>query len=207
MIWWLLLLIPATVLLLLCLPATLEILLFDSLSVSLKILFFKIKLSPKSPEKQAGRAAQKAEKSAKKKQKSGLGENMKYRVKNEGMLPVISDVCDAVCIAAQKLKTLLSHVYIHPLDLKIAVAGEDAAQTALTAGRLNTVVFPTLGVLSAAVKLKTPDVLILPRFDVRETRLYFHTKISLAPIFLFCLARPALKLAHLFPKPFVPMEN
>ncbi|MDR1892904.1 MAG: hypothetical protein LBQ48_07865 [Oscillospiraceae bacterium] len=202
--WWFLLIIPALVSLLICLPVTLEILLFDSLSVTLKILFFKIKLSPKSPKEKAKHAKSsqlEEEKSGQKKKKPGLGACFKYRVKHEGILSVISDIRDAVCIVAEKLKTLLSHVSIHPLDLKIAVAGEDAAEAALTAGRLNAALFPMLGILYSAVKPEPPDVLILPRFDVSETRVYFHTRISLAPVFLLCLARPALKFIKLFPAP------
>ena len=198
--WWLFLLIPAAILLLICLPVTLDILLFDSLDVSLKIFFIKIKLIPSKPKDNAKQTPSK-------KEKRDLVKDLKYRVENEGILPVMTDLQNAVCIAAEKLKTLLSHVHIHPLDLKIAVAGEDAAQTALTAGRMNAVVFPTLGVLSRAVKLKNPDVLILPRFDVQTTRVYFRAKISLSPIFLFCLIGPALKFVKIVPNSAIRIPN
>ena len=182
---WFLLIIPAVVLLLLLFPVSVEAVVFDGLTLTLRILFLRFKLLPAPPEK-----IEKARKTVFGKKYTSPFNAIKQQVKQEGLFNALSEIVDWFRIAAPKMKTLLSHTKVSPFVLKIAVAGEDAAKTAEAAGKLCAVVYPGVGLLSSAVKLKKPEVIILPRFDIAETRFYFKATARLSPVFLFSLVKP-----------------
>ena len=86
-----------------------------------------------------------------------------------------------------QLKFILKHIKIYNLDLKIWVATEDAAKTAIEYGVVSTAVYNFLQFVSSITKLKLKKVDIYSDFESKKS------KIKFSPIFLIISAVVILK--------------
>lgn len=170
----------------------------DTLTLTLKILFFKKTLVPSPPEHKKAKKTKKSKKPKKtkksdqkqkeaeeqpeeKKKKSLLG---KLKEK-KGLSGLVSLLTGLARIAAGAVKGLLSHVVIHRLDVGVALNSGDAASTAVTYGKLCSVVYPAVNIIVAATVCKSWNVSIEPAFDTEgktevTAELHAHLRILFA---------------------------
>ena len=158
--------IVAFIAFLLSIKVTLKIRYTDKLSVYLKILFVKIRLYPKKNEKKryphsmSKRRAKKIKDSLKKKPKKAKKKKKKSEEKEEryeksDLLSIISIVLSFV---KNFVKLFANSIRVKASRLKITVATEEAAQTALTYTAITqsiNVLFPLLDRLKTVKKLPT----------------------------------------------------
>ena len=95
-------------------------------------------------------------------------------------------------IAVGAGKKLLSHFTIKKFDLLLTVGGEDAAETALTYGKLCGVVYPAVGTIVTACKCRRYGVTVQPGFGAPETQVEFEARGQIRLVFLVAYSIQAL---------------
>lgn len=155
----------------------------DTLRLSIKVLFVRIRLidpdkekKPKKEKKEKKKKKQpeKKKEEPKEKKEKPKKQNLLQKLKEKkGVTGLISLFTSLAKIAGTTMKKLFSHIVIHRLDVGLAIKGEDAAATALTYGRLCSVIYPSVNIITAATKTKDYHVTVEPVFDdSRETEVY-----------------------------------
>lgn len=162
----------------------------DSLALTVKILFFRVKILPsedkpkkekkKKPEKPKPKKEEKPKEE--KEKKPSLIQKLKEK---KGLSGLLSLLWSAVEIALGALKGLISHIVIKKFDLGILLAGEDAASVAENYGRLCSVVYPAVNIITNATVCRDYNVGIEPTFDPdRKTETYADVHAYLRIIFV-----------------------
>ena len=175
----------------------------DDLTLTLKVLFVKIKLLPaekkekkpkkeKPKEKKPKEKKPEPEKKEKKKKKSYLSK-LKEKKGISGLLSLFTSLAK---IAAGTLKNIFSHIVIKRLDVGIALSGEDASTVAVNYGRVCSVLYPAVNVISAATVCENYNVVVEPVFDPdKPTAVYADVHAYLRLIFVVAAAiKAAVKL-------------
>ena len=140
----------------------------QELGLKISYLFFSYTVFPKKQKakEKAAKAKKKkrADKEAKKK------ENLLQTVYHEkglgGLLHLLQTLAQA---AGGALQTLFRHIRAKKLSLHLAVAAEDAAQTAVLYGKVCAVVYPAVSVLASSMKCRHYEVAVVPNFQTEET--------------------------------------
>jgi len=165
------------ILLLIC-PVSLTVDLNDQLKVIIRYLFVKINIKPK--EQKNKKELKKSEEPKKKKRKNPF----KEMVKEEGLSAAISKVCFLVKMTMDKQADLISHIIIRKFRLNISVGGNDPAITAMEYGAVCATVYPLRGLAASLMNFKENQVNIISDFNSEESKVIFHAKIQLRPIFI-----------------------
>lgn len=105
-------------------------------------------------------------------------------IKEEGVSGLIGLLKEIVRIIGGLMKKITDHLVISRMDLQIAVASEDAAQTALLYGRICSAVYPLINFISGHVKKCSHHERIAPVFTAEKTRAYFLIKARIIPFFI-----------------------
>lgn len=155
----------------------------DDVTLRLKVLFFEIKLLP-VPEKKEKKEKKKPEKKEKKPKKD-TGEKKEEKEKEKkpsylsklkdkkGVTGLISLFTELAKIAGGTLKGVFSHIVIKKLDVGIALNSGDAAATALSYGKLCSVFYPAVNVITSITDCKSYHVTLEPVFDSdQQTEVY-----------------------------------
>lgn len=171
-------------LLLLC-PVTVRLDYTDKLSVMIRFLFLKFRISPPDKEK--------IEKDGKKKTaKTGMGKKDEKQKKEfwrtiyeeegfSGALHFLKGIADILKNAAQGI---LSHLVIRLLDVRLIIAGEDAANTAILYGGVCSAVFPLLSWICSCAKVRKYNADIRPDFIAPKSQAEIALELSIRPIFV-----------------------
>ena len=151
----------------------------DTVRLSIKVLFVKIRLidpdkkeKPKKekPKKKKKKKPEKKEEKKEKEKKPNMLTKLKDKKGITGLIELFTSLAK---IAGGTLKKLFSHIMIHRLDVGLAIKGSDASDTALTYGRLCSVIYPSVNIITSATKTKDYHVTVEPVFDdSRETEIY-----------------------------------
>lgn len=151
----------------------------DSVTLVLKILFVKLKLV--SPDKEKKPKKKKKEKSKKKvpkkeeteekEKKQSLLSSLKEKHGLPGLLSLFNDL---VKIATGAFKGILKKLVFKRFDLMLEIVGEDAAQTALTYGKVCSIVYPAVTLTAGITDFKDYSLVIKPRFDSEKTNIYLN---------------------------------
>lgn len=165
----------------------------ETLTLTLKVLFFKLQLLPpvekkeKKPKKEKPKPKKpkkekpKEEKEEKKKKPSFLTKLKQKR----GLSGLLSLFTAAAKIALGMLRQIISHIVIKKLDVGIRLSGEDAAQVALNYGKVCSSLYPAVNVIVSATVCKHYNVAVEPVFDPdRKTEVYADVHLYLRPIFV-----------------------
>lgn len=163
----------------------------ESITLTLKVLFFRITLlSPdKKPEKKKPdkKPEEKKEEKPKKKEEKQKEKKPSYLSKlkeKKGLSGLVSLFTSLAKIAAGALRGLFSHVVIKKLDIGIALSGEDASSVAVNYGRICSALYPAVNVIAAATVCEDYNVVVEPVFDPdRETEFYADVHAYLRIIF------------------------
>ena len=176
----------------------------QDLTLTLKILFFKIKILPQPEEKKEKEKKPKKEKKEKKKKKEE--EKPEKDKKEEKKKPsLIAELKDkhgvtglielfrsAANIATGMLKGIISHVVFERLDVGIMLSGEDAASVALTYGKVCSALYPAINILASATVCRDYNICIEPVFDPEKpTEVYADVHVYLRIIFVLGAALKA----------------
>ena len=169
----------------------------EDLTLTLKILFFKIKLLPQDEEKKKKEKKPKKEKKEKKKkeEEEKPEKEKKEKKKKPSLLSKLKDkhgvtglidlFRSLASIATGLLKGIFSHVVFEKLDVGIMLSGEDAASVALTYGKVCSALYPSINILTSATVCRDYNISIEPVFDPEKpTEVYANIHVYLRIIFV-----------------------
>ena len=176
----------------------------EDITLTLKLLFFKIKLLPQDEEKKKKEKKPKKEKKEKKKkeEEEKPEKDKKEEKKKPSLLAKLKDkhgvtglidlFRSAANIATGMLKGIISHVVFEKLDVGIMLSGEDAAAVALTYGKVCSALYPAINILAAATVCRDYNISIEPVFDPEKpTEVYADVHVYLRIIFVLGAALKA----------------
>lgn len=192
-------------LLLLLLPVRVYAAYREELSLKVGYAFFSFRLLPPKKEKEKPPAPKKKKKAAKKPPQKPVSQaekppsqakELKKKAKEilhyeglSGLLELLKDVGE---IAVGTGKKLFAHFTLKKFDLLLTVGGEDAAETALTYGKLCGAVYPVVGTIVTACKCRKYGVTVQPDFDAPETQGEFEARGQIRLVFLAAYSIQAL---------------
>lgn len=127
---------------------------------------------------------QKKRSRAKKKQKKQKEQAPAAPAKKEkrDFAAIIGAAMDFIASLGGGAKLLLRHVRVYRVRMSIVVAEDDAAQTAITFGRMNALVYTAYTAARGLINLQKPDISIAPDFTVQEGSYLFEARGRLLPI-------------------------
>lgn len=178
----------ALVVILLLVPVRFRVRYTEELSAVLWVLFVPIRLAPKKeqpdkpdkPKKKTPAKAQKAEKPKKeKKDVLSLKQHAK-ELKENGVAAAVEWLKEIAAHVLKAADRLLAAITVTNLVARVDIAGEDAAQTALTYGKICGAAYPALGVVESKLNVKKQDVKIAPAFCLEKTRFGFDVRLKIS---------------------------
>ena len=164
----------------------------QEITLVLKILFFKIVLlSPDKPKEEKKKKEPEKEKPKEEKPKEKKPEEKKKKQsylsklkEKKGLSGLVSLFVSIAKIAVGALKGIFSHIVLKKFDVGIALSGDDAASTAVTYGKLCSVIYPAINVITSVMVCKDYHVTIEPVFDIdKNTEVFADIHAYLRPIF------------------------
>ena len=174
------------ILLILFLPVNLFLAFDNHFSFSVKLSFFRLFSSVEpSSEKQEAREETEVPKEEKKKNKDSL---LRQLFRKKGMTEGAKELLTFAGKVLRSLKRFLKHITFHHICLKLAVADEDAARTAILYGEICSAVYPCLSFLDQASNVKYKDISISTDFAASEIKPEFFAVISTRVFFLLVSA-------------------
>lgn len=135
----------------------------DQLYCVLKIGFFKFQVSPRKPDDK-----KETEKPEKKKPSEGKKKEpsiWKQMWEQHGLSGLIHLLKKTVSVISGVLKDTMKHMIIKEFYLDVAVAGEDAADTAVNYGYCCSVIYPAVSLITGSAVCKKRQVSIYPNFE------------------------------------------
>ena len=167
--------ILALLLLILVIPVEALALYDETLTLVLKALFIKITLlspdkkkkeKPKQKEEKPKEKKPQEKKPDKKKKEKEKKPNILTKIKDKkGVTGLLSLFSSLARIAAGALKGIFSHIVFKKLNVGIILSGEDASSVAVNYGRVCSVLYPAVNVITAATVCKSYCVSVEPVFD------------------------------------------
>lgn len=157
----------------------------DKVTVTLRILFVKIPLLSDKPKKK---------KKDKPRKKSGeIKEKVENDVKKQGAYDTFVKYKSVVAPVLRDLGTFVHHLRIHPLKMRVILAGGDAADLAIDYGRLCSVFYPTLAAICANTKVGKKDIYIAVDYQKPKAEITADITVKVRVIFLLSLALKFIK--------------
>ncbi len=145
-------------------------------------------------ERQRKKKAKKQRREEKKKQKQGdkaedtveekKGNFVLNKIKSKGLEGLIELLKELVRIVGYLLNKITEHLVISRMDIQVAIATEDAAQTALNCGYACSAIFPLLSFIEQHVKKCRHREQIYPVFTETETKVDFVLEARIMPFFI-----------------------
>lgn len=182
-------------LLLLLVPVKLCIVYNDDWTMKIKYMFFSFGVFPPKPKKpkkkktkpKAGKKAESKEEKPKK-EKSPTAEFLKQKGLS-GLLTLFSDI---IKLMTQASKRILRHLLFYRLNVKAAIAGEDAAETAMQYGYACSAVYPAVSFIDSHAKKCNYKLDIAPDFDGEKTEIDCDMIVGIRPLFVIAAAIPLI---------------
>ncbi len=147
----------------------------------------KKRKKPGRPDKKKDKAASdKSDKKSggkpkKKKKENPVVKWLKSLYNKGGVDAIITAFKRIASLVGNVLKPIFTHVRLSHLNIDIAVASDNAADTAINYGRLCAGVYPALTVILNVVKYDDYKVNIRPDFDKKELETDISTEIAIVP--------------------------
>lgn len=163
---------------------------FDStdkaLGLYIRLLGIKIPITGKDKKSKKDKPKQK--KSEKEKKENFLVTQLKEKFKHDGTANALRNLAGAAKNILSRARWLISKIAVRDFILKIEVATDDAAKTAIEYGAVCGVVYPFLELLTATADFKAKKVNIRSAFDKTESSIAFHIKLKIQIITLLITA-------------------
>lgn len=171
----------------------------NQLKVRLSFLIFRFTLYPMKPGRTPKKAKEfKEPKEPKFKKKTEKTQDTEEQ-KLEDLLEMVKPLLKA---GLRALKMVGRDILIHHVRLRVLVANEDAAKTAVNYGRANTIIFGGFALADNYMRIKRREVLISPDFSGSQeaTELSGSLRVTIHPVVPLCAA---LLLAVAFLREFL----
>lgn len=192
--WWLIILaaVIAAVLILLCIPVAAHIRFEGELSIVISYLFLRFRVYPQKPKKEKERRKQKSKK-LKQSAEAGKKEPVGALIAKYG----VAETIKLISQTAVKLPAVVIRIFrgarLRRLRLKLGIAGEDAAQTAIGYGEVCSVFYPVYGALSSYLKIIGPQVDIHADYASEKTQISASGKLYVTPLHIVVCVLGGLK--------------
>ena len=165
----------------------------EMLTLHVRYLFLDFQLvPPKKSTKKEKRVHRKKQQEIQEEQKEEkeeeLFQSLQKLVQEHGLFGLLSLLTEAAKIVVSGSKKLLSHLVIYDLWLDVQIAGQDAAETALTYGKACSVIYPSVGVLIGNIKSRRYGVSVRPDFQGTQNKIDCSWKIGIKVCFLISFA-------------------
>lgn len=170
--------LAAIIILLELIRADTEVFFGDTKRVKVRILFFTIDTAKEKKKK---------EKTPKKKKEKKEKKNKKDKKKDK--LLYFSDFCR---IAARFLRSFRKHLVIKKLKCHVSVATDDAANTALTYGKVTAGVNIFCGALCNNFNVKERDINVYADFNKQKIEYDIYVRLRLSALDVLLMAMAAL---------------
>ena len=160
----------------------------DIFKLDIQWLFVKLHILPKKekPEKEK-EPEQKEEENPKEepKEKPEKKDNIIVNFyHNQGFNGVLTLLRDTVAAINGMFGSIFRHIIFRELKLYLSVGAGDAAETAILYGKVCSMVFPAMGLITSTCKVKEYDCGVQPNFMSSDKYAVFRAVISFRPIFL-----------------------
>ncbi len=160
--------------------------------VTLKILFLKIPLVPakekkeRKPKKEKPKKEKPTEEKPKEEKPSQAPKKENFVMKfyrNQGFDGTVTFINDVL----RGLNTFLGDIFrrsftIEKLILRMRVAKDDAAETAIAYGKTCAAVFPAMGHICTTMRVRKYDIDISPDYLAKKSTASIHAELSVRPI-------------------------
>lgn len=165
----------------------------DGLTAYLRYLVIKVPfpLEKKKAKRRKKTASQSSEMLNESKKDKNIIAKM---IKEKGLRTTVSELWDTFKPILIKAISTFKKIKVKRLDLKVTVATDDAAKTALEYGGICTLVFPTLSFLQSQLKFpdRAANVHIGVDYNSNKPTLYLFAKLKIRLITVLCAAISAL---------------
>ncbi len=136
----------------------------------IRVAFLKFRIlppKPEKPQKKKPKKAQKPKKNAKKPEKKNKEKSFDFKayVKQKGISGLLNIVKRVAKLAVGTLRDVFGATTVSKLMLDIKIAGNDAGDSAIKYGKVCTVLFPALKVITDIVTVEDYDVNVNPDFS------------------------------------------
>lgn len=197
-IGWILLAISAVLLVLLFTPVRFTLSWEQRLDGRVYVLgcipVFTLKPETDRPtEKQRPEKAQKPPKDASDKpEKVSVLQELKSLYREEGFSGILDLFTRLAAIVGRLARGVLRAITVRELKLAIRIGGEEADAIAVNYGRVNAVLYPSLAVVSKAVRFRRKDVRVTADFTAFDTTVAMRATVWVWPFRLLGTALAAL---------------
>ncbi len=168
----------------LLLPVNLNLLYDGDFEYKLKVAFVTLNLDKSEKPKQKNKISNTPKKTEQKKEKSFF----EKLTDKKGFVVAVKEIFAFVKDCTVPLKRFLKFVKLKDICLFIAVAGDDAAQTATNYGLVCSAVYPTLSFVEGFVNLQYKSVDVKADFENKKSNVTFSLKIKASVIFILIFA-------------------
>lgn len=180
----------AVIALLLFSSVRVEVVFTDQLLLTVRYLFIKHRVFPPQEQKKKRQKPLPPEK--KEEEPEDKAGKLKELLKGKGLSGLLSLLGAFAKLAASSAQKLFSHLVIGRLFLSVQVAGEDAAETAVTYGRVCALAYPAVNTLVQVARCKSYEVHIFPDFNEKKTEICLQGRARIRLIFLVWIGLSAL---------------
>lgn len=158
----------------------------QQLALDVGWLFLRFKLIPKKDkgkdkEKKEEDKKPKKEEKPKKKKKSSI---FRDYYENQGVVGVTELIQNAAASLKKLSVYFLKSIKIKKLHLKVKITGEDSAKTAINYGRFCAAVYPAIGTINSAVKVKNQQITVAPDYFSNNNETYLDATVLISPLIL-----------------------
>lgn len=166
------------IVLLLMVPVIVHLDSAPQLTVTVKYLWFKKGILPKS-EKNTEKKKESSDSKTPKKKKAREKRQLSYKL--EEIFELLQKLQQRTSPAVRRL---LRRTSLGKFRMRMVVVGEDAADTAIKFGKVNAQVFTAVAFVAGLIKLKADQVEILPGFGASQSEMSYSGVARLSPLTL-----------------------
>lgn len=183
--------VVAVVAFLVIMPVKIKATFTDSLTLKAGYLFLWFTLVP-AKEKKKKKKKTKDKKEAPKEEKPKENENkstIQDIIKEQGIGGFLHIINQAVTIIKGLISDITDHLIICKFNLNIAVASDDAADTAIQYGEICAVLYPAVSFIFGNVKkVKKQNISVMPDFNKKSTEISADVFVKISVIFIIFAA-------------------
>ena len=171
----------------LLLVCSLKVKLHIDKTVCLKISFLGISLYSFDSAYAKGSHTKKPKKKKPKKEGSPLIDSIKKYASSKNKPELIAEIFTYLRLLCEKFRKIIPHIRFYDLNMNLAVATEDAAQTAILYGNLSSLIYPVCTLLSCATHFYTQNISVSADFSGKNIRFNLSTIIKIRLFFILKL--------------------
>ena len=157
--------------------------------LSVKIKYFITYDATKSENQKSKKKKSKKKRNSDKPEKESKKTSWRQIKEEKGLSGLINILKTLVNTTLNASKKFLKHLIVKDLRIFVAIASDNAADTAINYGRACATIYPVSAALISRLNTKNYDISVIPDFDVKQTKMdcFAHLKIRLIFLTAFSL--------------------